>query len=102
MSDFAGRSHRVADFQNAGPGNPFRDVIYCMTTMLSVEERRQWEKELVLYYLEELRRQGGPSIREEDAWNDIRIHSMTALAFWTLTVAPGEDVRMNKKHEAIN
>ena len=63
-----------------------------MTTMLTVEERRQWEKELVRYYLEELRRQGGPSISEEDAWKDIRIQSMTALAFWTLTVSPGEDV----------
>lgn len=80
------------DAQNVGPGDPFRDVLYCMTTALTVQQRRAWDRELVRFYLQQLLSNGGPKITEEDAWQSMRLNSFTALGFWTLTVAPGDNM----------
>jgi hypothetical protein len=81
-----------ADFQNCGPGDPFRDVVYCMSTALTIDNRRAWQEDLVPFYLKKLQESGGPALSEADAWKAMRLQSLTALAFWTLTLGGGDDV----------
>jgi hypothetical protein len=80
------------DFQSTGPGDPFRDVLYCMTTALSPEQRRDWQRELVRHYLSELAARGGPTIPEEEAWQSMKLHAFSGLAFWTTVMAPDTDM----------
>lgn len=65
-----------------------RDLAYCLAAGLSIEDRRAHESELLAYYLDELKRQGGQDVSLEDAREICRQAIMTALAFWTMTVAP--------------
>ncbi|WP_324742392.1 hypothetical protein U8326_03530 [Tsuneonella sp. CC-YZS046] len=65
-----------------------RDLAYCLVAGLSVDERRASQDELLAHYLAELKRQGGQDISLEDAKAICRQAIMTALAFWTMTVAP--------------
>ena len=61
-----------------------------MTTALTIEDRRSWEKDLIRFYIDEMERLGVPRIDEDDAWLNLRQQLMTALAFWTITLRPAE------------
>ena len=65
-----------------------RDLAYCLSTGLSVDDRRTHESELIGHYLAELVACGGPAISMEEAMAACRSGIMTALAFWTMTAAP--------------
>lgn len=65
-----------------------RDLAYCLVAGLSVEERRARQDSLLRHYLLELERYGGPRVELAQAQEICRQAIMTALAFWTMTVAP--------------
>jgi Phosphotransferase enzyme family len=75
------------DFQTLARGHWGRDVAYTISTALTVERRRLWERELLQFYLEKLHAAGGPSVDFADAWMYYRKHLLTSLAWWTLTIA---------------
>jgi hypothetical protein len=75
------------DFQTLARGHWARDVAYTVSTALTVEDRRAWEKDLLKYYLEKLREEGGPNPGFDAAWLHYRQHLFTSLAWWTLTIA---------------
>lgn len=78
----------LLDWQVLSIGHWSRDVIYAMTTALTIDDRRQWEKELVRFYLEQLAAHGGPRVSEQDAWAQLKQQLLSALAFWTITLCP--------------
>ena len=78
----------LGDWQCANVGHWSRDLAYAIATALSEEDRRKWDRELVLYYLEELARCGGPKVSFEDAWEHYRQQLWTALSWWLVTLCP--------------
>jgi hypothetical protein len=65
-----------------------RDLAYCLVAGLSIDERRVHQDDLLRHYLSELGRHGGPKVELAEAQAICRQAIMTALAFWTMTVAP--------------
>ena len=49
-------------------GNWGRDLAYAVSTALSIEDRRAWERDLVIYYIERLHAAAAPKIEFELAW----------------------------------
>lgn len=80
----------LSDWQIACIGHWSRDLIYTMTTALTVENRRAWEKELVELYLNLMAERGVAREPIDQVWTALRQQLMTALAFWTITLCPAE------------
>lgn len=80
----------LSDWQITSVGHWSRDLIYTMTTALTVENRRAWERELVELYLDLMEERGVPREPTEQVWRALRQQLMTALAFWTITLCPAE------------
>lgn len=78
----------LGDWQTMTVGNWARDVGYCMSTSLRIEDRRAWETDLVAAYLDRLVHHGVPEMRIEDAMREIGVQLMTAMSFWLTTLAP--------------
>ena len=78
----------LADWQGIAGGDWGRDVAYAMSTALSIDDRRAWERDLLQYYLDKLHEAGAPTIGFNEAWNSYRRHLFTSLAWWTLTLTP--------------
>ena len=76
----------LTDWQCSCKGHWSRDLSYCISTALTVEQRRAWEKELLTYYLELMRAKGVPAIAFDDAWLAYRAQMFSALAWWTGTL----------------
>lgn len=74
------------DWQCACKGNWGRDVSYAITTSLTSENRRAWERDLLGFYLESLAAAGGPKLRFDEAWTIYRQQTFSALAWWTGTL----------------
>lgn len=75
------------DFQLSVRGHWANDVTYLLTTALSTESRREHERELLAFYLDELRRRGvsePPSA--DEAWRCHRLASLWGLVIgWLIT-----------------
>lgn len=80
----------LSDWQCAHRGSWARDVGYAMATALTVEDRREWEHDLLAYYLDQLQASGGPLIKFDDAFRQIGQQLITALTWWTITLHPAE------------
>ena len=76
----------LTDWQRSCKGHWSRDLSYCISTALTVEQRRAWEQELLTYYLELMQRKGVPAINFDDAWLAYRAQMFGALAWWTGTL----------------
>lgn len=76
------------DWQAATRGHWSRDVIYAMTTSLTVENRRLWLPELLRHYHDQLQENAKRKIPLEQVQNEIRGQLLTVLAFWTITINP--------------
>jgi thiamine kinase-like enzyme len=76
----------LSDWQCCARGDWARDVAYVLSTALAVERRRDWEQDLLRYYLECLREVGGPAAEFDEAWYFYRLHMLTVLSFWTATI----------------
>ena len=70
-------------------GHWSRDLAYAMTTGLTIENRRLWERDLFAHYIDAMAR-SGVRIDPEAGWTEYRRALMTALAFWTMTLKPAE------------
>lgn len=81
----------LGDWGVAHRGHFSRDLVYTISTALTVENRRAWERELVELYLDRLAAAGADAPDFDAAWLEYRKALMTAFAFWTLTLNPTED-----------
>ena len=65
-----------------------RDLGYCLAAGLTIKQRRSHENTLFQHYIDEFIAAGGYEISLEEVQQACRQAIMTALAFWTMTVAP--------------
>lgn len=79
----------LADWGATHRGHWSRDLVYTLTTSLTIAHRRRWERELFTRYLARMA-EGGVTIDPEAGFVEYRRALMTALAFWTMTLKPAE------------
>jgi hypothetical protein len=79
----------LSDWQGAVRGHWSRDVCYAIVTALTVENRRAWERELLAYYLDCFRSEGGPDLNFEEAFTHYRQQLAHPFAWWAMTLTPG-------------
>jgi hypothetical protein len=79
------------DWEVVQRGNWSQDVAYHLATVLSTEDRRAHEQELVHGYLSELADLGGPAIDAEDGWELYRRSFAYGYLLWVITVIRGRD-----------
>jgi hypothetical protein len=76
------------DWQSLSTGHWSRDVAYALSTSLKIDDRRAWERDLLLEYVDALRAAGGPRVTFDEAWKDYCAQMFSGLAFWTFTLSP--------------
>jgi thiamine kinase-like enzyme len=83
------------DWQNCCKGNWGRDLAYAMSTALTPDNRRAWERDLVTYYTEQLHAAGAPRVDFDTAWRLYRQNLLSTLAWYTGTLGqPPEAPKM--------
>lgn len=79
----------LADWQVVMQGGFAYDVADVVSTALTIEDRRNWERDLLVFYLERLREAGGDPPGFADAWNLYRRSLMYPFFCWaTVLGAP--------------
>lgn len=72
------------------PGSAFarrrHDLAYSLSTALTRDNRRAWDRDLVAYYLEQLRAAGAAQVEFDTAWRLYRQNLFSVLARWTGTL----------------
>jgi hypothetical protein len=81
----------LSDWQTASRGHWSRDVAHTISTALTVEERRAWEKELLRFYVDRMHAAGGPVVSFDEAWTHYRQQLMSVLIWWTVTLTGEPD-----------
>jgi thiamine kinase-like enzyme len=76
----------LCDWQTTGIGCWGRDLAYAIAATLTVENRRNWEKELLELYLHRMHEITGQRIEFQQAWPLYREQISTALLWWTITL----------------
>jgi thiamine kinase-like enzyme len=90
------------DWQCSCKGSWGRDLSYAISTALSIENRRAWERDLVAYYVDQLHAAGAPKVEFDEAWRIYRQQMFTALAWWTGTLGqPPEAPKMQPPMTSI-
>jgi hypothetical protein len=82
----------LSDWQTLCRGHWSRDLAYAISTALDVDDRRSWERELIRYYLDRQHEAGAPRVTFDDAWKNYRQQLFGALAWWTQTMSPSEEM----------
>jgi len=82
----------LADWQLTTIGHWSRDFVFATTTALTVDQRRDWQEDLLRLYLDLMAEQGVRDTGFDDALLNIRQQLFTALAFWTITLCPTGDM----------
>ena len=79
------------DWEVVQRGNWSQDLAYHLATVLSIEDRRAHERELVRLYLDELAVHGGPAIDFEEGWELYRRSFAYGYLLWVITMIRGRD-----------
>lgn len=87
-----GRTMGLGDWQVSCRGHWSRDLAYTIGTGLTPEQRRVLERDLIAYYLDRLRDEGGPNVPFKEAWAHYCEQMLSALAWWTMTLTPAGDM----------
>jgi aminoglycoside phosphotransferase (APT) family kinase protein len=75
------------DWQMCMRGSWAFDVALTMSSVLAVEDRRAWERELLTFYLERLAAAGGQAPEFEQAWDTYREQILYPYHSWTYTIS---------------
>ena len=90
------------DWQCSCKGHLSRDLSYCISASLTVEQRRAWEHDLVAYYVEQMREKGVANIDFDSVWLAYRAQMFGALAWWTGTLGqPPEAPAMQPRDASL-
>lgn len=81
----------INDWQNSAQGNGSRDLAYCISTAVPPEKRRDWERDLLAYYIEEFAARGGPQLDFDITFRRYRQQLFAALAWWSGTLGQPPD-----------
>lgn len=81
----------LQDWQCAAKGHWSRDLAYMISTALTTDNRREWERELIELYREEMAAGGVEMPGWDEIYTRYRQQMLPALAMWTATLTPPED-----------
>jgi aminoglycoside phosphotransferase (APT) family kinase protein len=90
----------LTDFQNLTTGHWSRDLAYVLATSLSIEDRRQWERELLARYLGQMQARAQSGEQLDEAWTAYRQQMLSVLAWWTVTLMPSPTMAQDMQTEA--
>jgi hypothetical protein len=76
----------LCDWACVCTGHWARDFAYAVSTTLTVEQRRAWERELLARYLERMRETSGLTTPTYVAFDQYRCQLFAALLMWTPTL----------------
>lgn len=76
----------LCDWQCMSQGHWARDLAYAISTTLTVEDRRAWERDLISRYLDGMRERCLLDASFERAWTYYRQQLFAALLMWTPTL----------------
>jgi aminoglycoside phosphotransferase (APT) family kinase protein len=79
------------DFDVFNTGHWAQDVAYHLSTVLSIEDRRAHEQDLLRHYLAELKAQGAPAPAFGEAWDLYRRSFSYGYLLWVITMIRGRD-----------
>nr|WP_255326049.1 aminoglycoside phosphotransferase family protein [Sphingobium sp. 15-1] len=83
----------LTDWGGTNLGHWSRDLAYGFGTWLTPENRRAWERDLLIGYLDRLRERGVASVPSlDDAFLWYRQQMLSALAYWTVQVTPSPNI----------
>lgn len=77
------------DWQGFGRGHWALDYTYALMSALSVEDRRNWERDLLKRYVERVAEAGVRGLSFDTAWLAWRLHPLHGLVYWLYTVGAG-------------
>lgn len=80
----------VSDWQCCTVGNWARDLPYMLGTSLTVDQRRTWERDLLILYTDLLIAKGIEMGGFDQVWRLYRRNILPALAWWTGTLCHSE------------
>jgi aminoglycoside phosphotransferase (APT) family kinase protein len=78
----------LCDWQCISVGHWSRDLAYALTSALTIDQRRSWERELIALYLQRLAEAGGAVLDFPTTWDLYRQQALGALVMWTPTHHP--------------
>ncbi len=79
------------DWENAQTGHWAQDVAYHLGSVLTIEDRRAHEEELIRFYLTELAANGAPAPSFDEAWDLYRKSFGYGYLMWVITMIRGRD-----------
>ena len=82
----------LMDWQGLNRGHWSRDVAYAVVTSLTIEDRRAWLDDLLLYYHSCLEQVSGSKISFDGVLDLIGQQLLSILAYWTITANPTPDM----------
>jgi hypothetical protein len=97
----AGGRMGYGDWQLVQRGGWAADVAYSMSSALTVEDRRAWERELLDGYRESLRAAGGPELDAGQAWLSYRQHTLWPFFAWAFTRAGAGAVQPDMQRDDV-
>ncbi len=78
----------LSDWARVCRGHWARDLAYSLSTTLTVEDRRAWEKDLIEHYCARHGEVSGKPVDTATAWEGYRRQTFAALLMWTPTLCP--------------
>jgi len=78
----------LSDWQTCARGPFTRDLAYAISCALCIEDRRNWEEELIKYYITLIRENTGVKLNFDAAYLSYSQQMLSALALWTPTLTP--------------
>ena len=79
----------LLDWQCVAVGGWALDLSYALGSALTIDDRRQWEDDLLALYLDELGKRNGAPPPIEKARSEYRNQTLHGLVFWLYTIAGG-------------
>lgn len=70
-------------------GQGTRDLVYALMSALTIEDRRNWERDLIARYTERRAEISGKPHDEEAVWTSYRQQTLHGLTFWLYTLGGG-------------
>lgn len=77
------------DWQIVQRGGWAYDYCYILNTALEVADRRDWERDLLRFYLDRLHAAGGDKLDFDAAWLSVRQSTMYPYFAWVFTIGAG-------------
>lgn len=89
------------DWQLIQRGGWAADFAYSITSALTVEDRREWDRDLLGAYCERLHEASGPKLDFDDAWTSYRRHTLYPFFAWAFTRAGAGAVQPDMQPDSV-